>query len=200
MKIPFVLLSLALHVNAQDPSSDPYVPQNISCPSSGVEVSKADNLSTEERTWRERRLEKVHASLEDYLTNANIPEFNVSDFVRKLPTKDAPVVGLAISGGGTQSGVGGLGVWQALDNRYEPAVKAGTGGVVQLLSYLTGLSGGGFVTVSSLAANNFTSIQELTQAINFTVDYEVGPTGNATEYYTELFENAGAKAELGYPV
>ena len=36
--------------------------------------------------------------------------------------------------------------------------------------------------------------------INYATNYLVGPTGNATEYYDELFENAGAKAELGFPV
>ena len=36
--------------------------------------------------------------------------------------------------------------------------------------------------------------------MNFTEDFEVGPTGNATEYYDQLFELAGGKAEAGYPV
>lgn len=57
---------------------------------------------------------------------------------------------MAISGGGTQSSVGGLGLWQAFDERYPPAVEAGVGGLTQCLTYLTGLSGGGCVTVASL--------------------------------------------------
>lgn len=71
---------------------------------------------------------------------------------------------------------------------------------MQMLMYLTGLSGGAAVTVSTLAANNFTTVAGVRQAVNFSVDYDVGPTGNATEYFDELFENAGAKAEAGFPV
>lgn len=59
---------------------------------------------------------------------------------------------MSISGGGTQSGIGGLGIWQAYDSRYPSAVAARTGGLTQLLSYITGLSGGGAVTVSLLYA------------------------------------------------
>ena len=57
---------------------------------------------------------------------------------------------MTISGGGTQSGIGGLGVWQAFDARYARAVSAGTGGLTQVLSYMTGLSGGGAATVAIL--------------------------------------------------
>lgn len=141
----------------------------------------------------------------------------MTEYTSKLTVNNAPVIGLAVSGGGSQSGLGGLGLWQAFDERYAPAVAAGTGGLQQCLTYLTGLSGGGLLTVSSLsvslpgeklslilmpssATNNFSSISSLRQAVNFTTDYNVGPTGNATEYYTELFENVGAKAELGFPV
>lgn len=72
----------------------------------------------------------------------------MQDYIRQLNSSNVPIVGLSVSGGGTQSGIGGLGVWQAYDARYQPAVDARTGGLVQILSYLTGLSGGGAVTVA----------------------------------------------------
>lgn len=71
-------------------------------------------------------------------------------YIQQLNASNSPVVGLSVSGGGTQSGIGGLGVWQAYDARYQPAVDARTGGLVQVLSYITGLSGGGAVTVALL--------------------------------------------------
>lgn len=43
-------------------------------------------------------------------------------------------------------------------------------------------------------------MQDVRKAVNYSTDYNVGSTGNATEYYTRLFSNTGAKAELGYPV
>lgn len=89
-------------------------------------------------------------SLEAYLSTANISDFNQTAYLSKINATNAPIVGLAVSGGGTQSGIGGLGIWQAFDGRYAPAIAAGTGGIAQCLSYLTGLSGGGAVTVSTL--------------------------------------------------
>lgn len=74
----------------------------------------------------------------------------MKDYVNKIKARDVPMVGLSISGGGTQSGIGGFGIWQAFDDRYPEAVDAGTGGLAQIISYLTGLSGGGAVTVSIL--------------------------------------------------
>lgn len=89
-------------------------------------------------------------NLEDYLKLANISNFNVTNYINKLKTDDVPIVGLSVSGGGTQSGLGGLGVWQAFDARSSIARAARTGGLTQLFSYITGLSGGGAVTVSLL--------------------------------------------------
>lgn len=89
-------------------------------------------------------------NLEDYLNLANISDFDVSSFIKKLKPTNVPVVGLSVSGGGTQSGLGGLGIWQAYDARSDAAIAARTGGLTQLLSYITGLSGGGTVTVSLL--------------------------------------------------
>lgn len=73
--------------------------------------------------------------------------------MKKVNESIVPIVGMSISGGGTQSGIGGLGIWQAYDSRYPSAVAARTGGLTQLLSYITGLSGGGAVTVSLLYAS-----------------------------------------------
>ena len=80
----------------------------------------------------------------------NISGFATGEYLTKVNATNAPVIGLAVSGGGTQSGIGGLGIWQALDARYPAAVRAKTGGLTQCLSYLTGLSGGGAVTLSTL--------------------------------------------------
>jgi lysophospholipase len=75
----------------------------------------------------------------------------VDELVNDLGNDNYPIIGLSISGGGTQSGFGGLGIWQAFDDRYPPAVQAGTGGLTQLLSYISGLSGGGCVAVSTMS-------------------------------------------------
>lgn len=89
-------------------------------------------------------------AVKSYLQVANVTGLDVNAFTSKLNSSNAPVAGLAISGGGTQSGMGGFGIWRAFDSREPQAVAARTGGLTQILTYLTGLSGGGCVTVASL--------------------------------------------------
>lgn len=50
------------------------------------------------------------------------------------------------------------------------------------------------------AANNFTTIDNLKMATNFSTSYAAGPDGNQTEFFNTIFENAGAKDEAGFPV
>jgi lysophospholipase len=51
-------------------------------------------------------------------------------------------------------------MFSAFDGRNQSAVQAGTGGIWQLASYMTGLSGGSWF-IGSLAINNNPPIQEL---------------------------------------
>lgn len=71
-----------------------------------------------------------------------------------------PTVGIAVSGGGFRAALVGAGTFNALDGRNTTAVQAGTGGVWQLASYMTGLSGGSWF-VGSLAINSNPSIYDL---------------------------------------
>lgn len=161
---------------------------------------KLQGLSQAEQTWRTQRSRNIIPALTSYLQLANITDLDVDSFTSSLNDSDVPVVGLSISGGGTQSGIGGLGIWEAFDARSSAAQGSRTGGIVQILMYISGLSGGGAVTVSTIASNNFTTLDGIRQAVNFSINYEVGPTGNATEYFDNIFENAGAKAEAGFIV
>jgi len=52
-----------------------------------------------------------------------------------------PKVGIAVSGGGFRAAQYGAGVISALDARNDSAVSAGTGGLLQVTSYMSGLSG-----------------------------------------------------------
>jgi lysophospholipase-like protein len=62
----------------------------------------------------------------------NLSLFNSSSF---------PKIGIAISGGGYRAAQYGAGVLDALDARNESAKAAGTGGLLQVTSYLSALSG-----------------------------------------------------------
>jgi lysophospholipase len=62
----------------------------------------------------------------------NLSSFNSTGF---------PKIGIAVSGGGYRAAQYGAGVLSALDARNESAKAAGTGGLLQVTSYLSGLSG-----------------------------------------------------------
>lgn len=62
----------------------------------------------------------------------NLSSFNSTGF---------PKVGMAISGGGYRAAQYGAGVLSGLDARNESAKAAGTGGFLQVTSYLSALSG-----------------------------------------------------------
>ncbi|KAJ6609839.1 phospholipase B [Mycena sp. CBHHK59/15] len=71
-----------------------------------------------------------------------------------------PKVGLAIPGGGLRAALYGAGCLSGLDARNESSNAAGTGGLLQVASYMTGLSGGSWVT-GSLFFNNWPTIPDL---------------------------------------
>lgn len=102
-----------------------YAPTIVPCPADLRIRSASDGLSQQEQEWRVLRLSAVADSLASYLKNANIPQFDTGAFLDQVNSSTAPVAGLAISGGGSTSGFGGLGLWQAFDSRYPPSVEAG---------------------------------------------------------------------------
>lgn len=55
------------------------------------------------------------------------------------------MIGFTLSGGGTRAQISGLGLYQAMDGRYAPAVEAGTGGLLQAI---TCVAGRGYCNVS----------------------------------------------------
>jgi hypothetical protein len=58
-----------------------------------------------------------------------------------LNSSSFPKIGIAISGGGYRAAQYGAGVLSALDARNQSGKAAGTGGLLQVSSYLSGLSG-----------------------------------------------------------
>lgn len=77
----------------------------------------------------------------------NLTDFDVETFLSEAKTKGGkaghtlPNFGFAMSGGSMRSLCLGAAVLDAFDGRNEKAVLAGIGGLVQLSTYATGLSG-----------------------------------------------------------
>ncbi|KAI8995074.1 lysophospholipase, partial [Gaertneriomyces semiglobifer] len=114
-------------------------------------------ISPEEEQWVSAKRTASIPAWRDYLMRANISGLNINDFTSgpRLPN-----IAISISGGGYRAMLGGASVLNAFDVRNETAAAAGTGGVLQIASYLGGLSGGAWL-VSSLAIADFAPLTSM---------------------------------------
>ena len=82
----------------------------------------------------------------------------------------------------------GGGVFNALDSRNNSAVSAKTGGLLQLVDYIAGLSGGSWLT-GSVAINDYPTTQALHDSVWNLESNLVFPSDDAlTEYASILAE------------
>lgn len=104
--------------------------------------------------------------MRDLLKRIAIPGFDSDAYLRNVESDATalPNIGLAVSGGGYRAMLNGAGALAAWDIRTEGSTQPGNlGGLLQSATYLSGLSGGGWL-VGSLMMNNFTSVQ---QSVNY---------------------------------
>jgi lysophospholipase len=135
-------LLLASFAHAQGSPKD-YAPQmNVQCP----DVTKAPLLrqftpqnqtlnAAEEAYVAAREKTVIAAAYKDWVGDGSALGYNISAFA------NFSRVGIAVSGGGYRAAQYGAGVLSALDARNDSAKAAGTGGVLQVASYISALSG-----------------------------------------------------------
>lgn len=122
-------------------------------------------------------------------------------------TRSSPCSGIAISGGGLRASLYGAGTLSALDGRNSSTA----GPLLQLASYLAGLSGGSW-TVTSVALNDLEPIYSLVTGANssrtggWQLDRDIlAPSGllgfsDNSNYYSALEDDVRAKAAAGFPI
>lgn len=157
--------SLVSRGTAPTTSGKNYAPYHVSCPPSLVRQTTGTSsiaLSSDETAWISARRANIVSSnaWSTYLNNPalNLTGFDIAGFVAN--TSNLPNVGLAFSGGGYRAMLHGAGLYNAFDSRNSTSVAQGTGGIVQLASYMAGLSGGSWF-VGSVAINDFPTTFEL---------------------------------------
>ena len=141
----------------------------------------------------------------------NMSDINAVDYINKASNPTVlPNIGIAISGGGYRALENGAGALSAFDDRTANSTgPGGLGGLLQSATYLSGLSGGGWL-VGSLYVNNFTSVQAIQ---NNTSPGDVWQFGNSifkgpatgglqvfdsAEYYAALANEVNDKKDAGY--
>ncbi|KAJ6586847.1 phospholipase B [Mycena vulgaris] len=168
MSAILLLLSLVGAALSQDtlPSQDnvtDYAPSlNVECPDFST-TSLIREFTPQNQTLHPSEVKYVdgrfNTTVQDawnaWLGDGSRLSYNLSAFQGHFPK-----VGLAIPGGGLRAAQYGAGCLSGLDARNESAKAAGTGGLLQVASYMTGLSGGSWVT-GSLFFNNWPTIKDM---------------------------------------
>jgi lysophospholipase len=169
MRTPFCPASIALAGMATAASlsgrmlpnapSGGYAPKAVDCPSTRPSIRLAGELSEQESSWLRLRRNATKQPMADFLQGAHIPGFDAAAFLANASAQ--PVVGIAVSGGGYRALLNGAGFIAAADARTPGAMgDGGIGGLLQATTYVSGLSGGGWL-VGSMYANNFSSVVTL---------------------------------------
>lgn len=140
-------------VTSQISQSGSYIPSYVECPSNTTFVRPASSgLSMKEETWLRTRKSVVTDALETYLNNVNLSDFDVQGYISTLRgnTSFVPTVAMTLSGGGQRAEFCGLALIQAIDARYQPALQAKTGGLLQAMTYQSGCTSyyGFFLAIS----------------------------------------------------
>ncbi|KAF7596017.1 Lysophospholipase 1 [Aspergillus hancockii] len=216
MKLSLLLLGAGLtnavpgpHLRALPNAPDEYAPANVSCPAVRPTVRSASKLSPNETNWLEWRRKEIVSPLKDLLGRLNLSNFDTSAYIDRLSTNTSnlPNVGIAVSGGGYRAMLNGAGALKAFDSRTTNSTASGQlGGLLQSATYLSALSGGGWL-VGSVFINNFTTIDEL-QTSETTWDLRnnilEGPNVehfqfiNTIDYWTKLVETVHTKKHAGF--
>lgn len=153
----------------------PYVPQVSSCPSTLPVVRNGSGISRNESTWVAARQTKAKASMYTWLQTLNLSSSDMS-YYTNTTNSSSKNVAVAVSGGGYRSLLIGAGVIKALDSRENTTNSTTTSllsGFFQGTTYLSGLSGGGWL-VSSIIGNNYSTVSALSSSL-WQPSFAVGP-------------------------
>lgn len=198
-------------IRALPNAPDGYAPAEVDCPSTKPSVRSAAKLSQQEQDWLKKRRMKTTGAMADFFSRVKIEGFDAvsylvsnADNVSKLPN-----VAIAVSGGGYRALMNGAGALKAFDSRTENSTGPGQlGGLLQSATYLSGLSGGGWL-VGSMYVNNDSTITELQKGGSnslwkFSRSILEGPDDGSSgvvdtaAYYKEMIKEISRKKTAGF--
>ncbi|KIY70403.1 hypothetical protein CYLTODRAFT_451708 [Cylindrobasidium torrendii FP15055 ss-10] len=188
--------------------ADAYAPTaNVSCPNQNlVRTFSASNqsLHADELSFIAAREAKAADAWSEWIGDGSALGYESGALNLR---EHQPRVGIAMSGGSFRASLYGAGVLNALDARNASSKAAGTGGLLQVASYITGLSGGSWL-VSSLYSNGFPMTNELVFGnkdigwsgwlldLDLFLPGGIDP-GNSVDFYSSLKRSVKSKAARG---
>jgi lysophospholipase len=205
-----------------------YAPTSTACPT-GPLVRTSTAINPDESEYIQKHQKSNQLAWVNWLSSSKGPNLDAEggfqgDLASYLSdVNNLPKVAIAMSGGGLRAQVSklstmsfysilkclhseqklnGIGYLQGLDSRNSTAVSRGTGGFLQLVSYVAGLSGGGW-GVGSLAINDWPTPQSLLDN-TYNLSDGLASIGNTTSedtsYLTQIGNDLTAKQSAGYQV
>ena len=170
----FILIPAVLYANAQTAAELAYTPHGAPCNvTQFIRLAGSGQIqiiSPQELNYvTSRRNNTIPSVLQAYLINVQtaassqnvlLPPYITSIHNGSTPSTDLPTLGIAISGGGIRAAMFGGGILDALDGRNQVAVSLGTGGLLQVATYMVGMSGSSLL-IGSLAQADFPTVFDL---------------------------------------
>ncbi|MBW0497543.1 hypothetical protein O181_037258 [Austropuccinia psidii MF-1] len=149
------------------PTAPSYAPFRVECPSgrrllrlAGSALHKNQTLSEGEQSFLQGRKSVLEPLWREFFTHGPGSKTGYQHTALMDDNQhEWPTLGLAHSGGGQRAALYGAGVLHAFDAR---TTSSPVRGVLQLATYIAGLSGGSWL-VTSLAANDYPPIPQLVE-------------------------------------
>ncbi|KNC85400.1 hypothetical protein, variant [Sphaeroforma arctica JP610] len=179
-------------------ATNPYAPVTGQCEAnaeSAVTTVNITDLLEQESEWLVGRKNVTDTAWEAYITNLGLVDLDTA-----AVAGGAPRIALAASGGGLRAMLSGAGVFTAFDAQVPASIETKTGGILQMSTYMGGLSGGSWL-VSSLLANEMPPVNEWAKTyinINTTVFYPGTNDIEAVANYKRFFTQINAKEAAGF--
>lgn len=187
--------------------SGSYAPANITCPqlntTGATYVGLIRNASSFQVSPDEATYIRNHRAARRSDWNAWLKQSQVGldslvpggfDNYTSDPSR-VPKIGIASSGGGYRAMLNGAGVFAAFDGRNDTAKAIGTGGLLQAADYISGLSGGSWLT-GSVAMNDYPTTQRLHDEVWNLDSNLVVPSDGKISFYTGLIRDVDDKKDF----
>ncbi|KJZ77229.1 hypothetical protein HIM_03550 [Hirsutella minnesotensis 3608] len=194
----------SLDRRATDRSPKGYTPSSVDCPRQRPSIRNGSTLSPQEQEWLPRRRNDTIPHIRSLLKRIAIPGFDSDRYLEGVEKNATalPNIGIAVSGGGYRAMLNGAGVIAAFDSRSGGSESKGNlGGLLQSATYLSGLSGGGWL-VGSLYSNNFTTVVDAISSPNIWQFHDSifkGPVQySLLQYYRNILDDVDSKKKAGY--
>ncbi|OJA08670.1 hypothetical protein AZE42_01184 [Rhizopogon vesiculosus] len=209
LALQIILTCIISSTIAQNPV-DNYAPTvNTNCPEASAGLVRTftpqtQALNTSEAEYISSRESNIISNAWfQWLGNASDIGYNFENLQDKFPR-----IGIAIGGEGCRTAQYGAGVLSALDWRNSTARDQGTGGLLQVASYLAASSGGSWL-LGSLLMNDWPSLQELVygngaEFSSWMLDLDlIVPSfddGDNQAYWGSILASVESKSNSGVPI